>query len=64
VVGSSDVRFKEESAGIGVGPVFGDGIFGGFLEDFDDAFEVLVFADKLEGGTGADAFYGVEVIAA
>jgi hypothetical protein len=31
---------------------------------FDDAFEVLVVADELDGGGGADAFDGVEVVAA
>lgn len=31
---------------------------------FDDAFEVFVVADELEGGGGADAFDGVEVVAA
>lgn len=28
------------------------------------AFEVLVFSDELERGAGADAFNGVEVVAA
>jgi len=64
MVSSSDIRFEEESAGIGIGPVLGDGIFGGFLEDFDNTFEVLVFADEFEGGTGTNAFYGVKVITA
>jgi hypothetical protein len=31
---------------------------------FDHAFEVLVVADELEGGGGADAFDGVEVVTA
>jgi hypothetical protein len=30
----------------------------------DNAFEVLVVADEFEGGGGADAFDGVEVVAA
>jgi hypothetical protein len=30
----------------------------------DDAFEVLVVADEFEGRGGADAFDGVEVVAA
>jgi len=34
------------------------------LDMFDDAFEVCVLADEFEGGAGADAFNGVEVIAA
>ena len=34
------------------------------LDVFDDAFEVRVLADELEGGAWPDAFDGVEVIAA
>jgi hypothetical protein len=46
VVGSANVGFEKESAGVGIGPVVRNSVFCGFLEDFDDAFEVLVFADK------------------
>jgi len=34
------------------------------LDVLDDAFEVGMLADELEGGAWADAFDGVEVIAA
>jgi hypothetical protein len=34
------------------------------LDVLDYAFEVFVIADELEGGGGADAFDGIEVVAA
>jgi hypothetical protein len=65
VLGGFDVGFEEKKAGIGEGPVFGKGellLIG--LDVRDYAFEVLVVADQFEGGGGADAFDGVEVVAA
>ena len=64
-VSGADVGFEEELAGVGEGPVFGEGellLVG--LDVCDDAFEGFVVADELEGGGGADAFDGVEVVAA
>jgi hypothetical protein len=64
-IGGLDVGFEEEEAGVGEGPIVGDGellLVG--LDVGDYAFEVLVVADQFEGGGGANAFDGVEVIAA
>jgi hypothetical protein len=65
VVGGAHVGLEEEETRIGEGPVFGQNellLVG--LDVRNYAFEVLVVADELEGGGGADAFDGVEVIAA
>jgi hypothetical protein len=65
VVGRFHVGLEEEEARVSVGPVVWDGEF--LLVGFDvgdDAFEVLVVADEFEGGGGANAFDGVEVVAA
>ena len=66
VVGGAHVGLEEEEARIGERPVVGDGeLLGGLgLDVFNDAFEVGMLADELEGGAWADAFDGVEVIAA
>jgi len=64
VGGRADVGLQEESAGVGVGPVGGEGVFAALFEGFDDFLEGLVFADEPEGGAGADAFDGVDVVAA
>jgi hypothetical protein len=64
-VGGTHVGLEEEKACVGVGPVVGDGellLVG--LDVRDDAFEVLVVADEFEGRGRADAFDGVEVVAA
>lgn len=64
-VSGADVGLEEKLAGVGEGPVFGEGEFllvG--LDVCDDAFEGFVVADEFEGGGGADAFDGVEVVAA
>jgi hypothetical protein len=64
-VGGAHIGLEEERAGVGEGPVFGEGEFVlGGLDMGHYAFEVLVIADEFEGGGGADAFDGVEVIAA
>jgi hypothetical protein len=64
-VSGADVGFEEELASVGEGPVFGEGEF--FLVGLDvcdDTFEGFVVADEFEGGGGADALDGVEVVAA
>jgi hypothetical protein len=64
-VGGAHVGLEEEEAGVGEGPVFGKGEFVlAGLDVCDYAFEVIVVADEFEGGGGADALDGVEVIAA
>lgn len=64
-VGGAYVGFKEEKTGVGKGPVFRKSEFLLVRLDVGDyAFEVLVVADEFEGSGGADAFDGVEVIAA
>jgi hypothetical protein len=50
-VGGLYVGLEEEKARVGKGPVFGkDQLLLIVLDVFDDAFEVLVVADELEGG--------------
>jgi hypothetical protein len=66
VIGRSDVWLEEEQARIGEWPVVRDSeLLGGLgLDVFDDAFEVIVLTDELQSGAGADAFDGIEVVAA
>jgi hypothetical protein len=65
-IGGAHVGLEEEEARVGEGPVVGDGeLLAALRLDVGDyAFEVFVLADQLEGGAGADAFDGVEVVAA
>jgi hypothetical protein len=61
----TDVGLEEEEAGVGKGPVIGDGEFLLVVLDVSDyTFEILVVADQFEGGGGTDALDGVEVVAA
>ena len=66
VISRSDVWLEEEQARIGEWPVVRNReLFGGLgLDVFDDAFEVIVLADELQSGAGADALDGIEVVAA
>lgn len=64
VVGLPNVRMQEEFAGVGVRPVFGDGVFCAGFDVCDDAVEGLVLLDQLQGCGWADAFNGVEVVTA
>jgi hypothetical protein len=64
-VGGADVRLEEEEASVSEGPVVGNGeLLLVVLDVSNHAFEVLVVADQFEGGGGADALDGVEVVAA
>lgn len=65
MVGGPHVGVEEELAGVGEGPVFGNGVFGfAGLGGFDEFLEGAVFADEFEGGRGADLGDGVEVVTA
>jgi hypothetical protein len=66
VIGRSYVRLEEEEARIGERPVVRDGkLLGGLrLDVFDDAFQVVVLTDEFKGCAGADAFDGIEIVAA
>jgi hypothetical protein len=64
-VSGTNIGFEEEKTRVGVGPVVWDGEFFLFGLDVGDyAFKVLVVADEFEGSRGADAFDGVEIVAA
>jgi len=63
VVGGPHIRFEEEGTRISEGPVVRNSVFWGFLKDFNDSFEVLMFFDEFVSCAGAYAFDRIEVVA-